>query len=74
MLLIYLVKRNHFTAHLPAATSVAAILAGDYRTLCGQTVAPARWGLSRTLPRRVHLCRRCAAAAARGGGKGARDQ
>jgi len=48
------------TAHITASSDLDSILfRGQYRTLCGATVAPKRWGITDEIDQYTDLCRRC---------------
>jgi hypothetical protein len=48
------------TAHITASSDLDSILFhGQYRTLCGATVAPKRWGITDEIDQYTDLCRRC---------------
>ena len=54
--------------HIARNGAREAILAGDYRLLCGNTINPRHYGIVSELdPRCHHLCKNCRAVADRDG-------
>jgi len=68
----YIVRQDRNAGRNPAHIAINrdrdAILAGDYRLACGNTINPRHYGLvDRIEPRHYHLCKNCRAVAERDG-------
>ena len=68
----YIVRQDPNRARNPAHIALSgdrdAILAGDYRIACGNTINPRHYGIVNELdPARYHLCKNCRAVADRDG-------
>lgn len=56
---IYFVRKHkRGIAHLAEGATANEVLAGNYRTLCGQTVNPKKWTLVKELQKH-YLCQGC---------------